>query len=346
MDGNRVPFPGPRSSDGNAQPYNPFGASWADRWGAIVSSAPRPRPVPTTTFRRRSTQGSRNALGNPPGIPSRILEDLEDYFARFDGQHSQGSVASSSVPDVTCFSAEDLARLRRVKNAVKPSARFVNWRIQLTEIYQQKNPGKLEEVDRLLQKYQGREAWLLSQVRQKYNVKSTPSQSCNESSERSSPASSPTPKDGQECSICLECICEGDVLLEVPCEAKHRFHEKCLTKWLSKSVVCPLCRVDVKALLPAVQPGRAQVTNSRRRSGASSGLGRTADGGTVLRYERDPPSDWERPAYIPAHLRHLAEYLEVSYPNRGTARIWRVPNAATAELSDALPIEENNNSET
>ena len=76
--------------------------------------------------------------------------------------------------------------------------------------------------------------------------------------------------------------------------AKHRFHHKCLEGWLSKSVVCPLCREDVKALLPAKKKtsyisergNTTAVSRARRRSASTRGaLGRTAAGGTVLRYK-------------------------------------------------------------
>ena len=51
---------------------------------------------------------------------------------------------------------------------------------------------------------------------------------------------------------------------------------------------------------------------------------------TVFRYERNPPAEWIRPGYIPSHLRHAAEYIEVSYPDKGTAKIWRLPRELLA----------------
>ena len=54
-------------------------------------------------------------------------------------------------------------------------------------------------------------------------------------------------------------------------------------------------------------------------------LGRTRDGGVILRYEPTPPPDMPRPDYIPADQRHQAGYVEIEYPEHGVARVWRVP---------------------
>lgn len=145
---------------------------------------------------------------------------------------------------------------------------------------------------------------------------------------------------GAECAICLLALRTEAWAVALPCAPAHCFHTSCVRSWLSKSVHCPLCRVDVLALLPA-QPqssveGRLRVPSSL----AAPAERRTRGGGRVLAYLPEPPSSWARPAYIPAHLRHLAEYLEISYPGRGTAKIWRVPNLAVADLSNALPLEE------
>lgn len=133
-----------------------------------------------------------------------------------------------------------------------------------------------------------------------------------------------------DCAICLQPMGQGGGdLLQVPCSGQHRFHVRCLRGWLAKSVHCPVCRVDVKALLP---PIRNQGVHGRRHpiAGlAEAGLSaRTRDGGRILCYEAKPPPTWERPVYIPAHQRHIAQYLEIEYPGQGTARIWRVPRVA------------------
>ena len=47
-----------------------------------------------------------------------------------------------------------------------------------------------------------------------------------------------------DCSICFEdCKKKGCEL-----ECGHRFHTKCIFKWLSKNDTCPLCRGEVKEL--------------------------------------------------------------------------------------------------
>ncbi|CAE8646454.1 unnamed protein product, partial [Polarella glacialis] len=156
-----------------------------------------------------------------------------------------------------------------------------------------------------------------------------------------------------ECAICLQSFDESRLtaLLELPCSARHVFHGPCLKKWLAKSVQCPVCRVDVKALLPKVKALLPKVMTSSASPASGSDktrrpfnhqlmAGCTRDGGRVVRYEPNPPVAWPRPTYIPAHLRHLAQYLEVSYPGRGVARIWRLPfGEASGDLSQALPLE-------
>jgi len=149
---------------------------------------------------------------------------------------------------------------------------------------------------------------------------------------------------GVDCAVCLQGVRLGDELFELPCEGRHRFHVRCLRTWLAKSVQCPICRTDVRATLRAAAPAPATVPPGPRRSFSAESrtmarqpVRRTRDGGRIVCYESQPPDDWQRPAYIPAHLHHLAQYLEVSYPNRGIARIWRVPNSATTDLSLARP---------
>ncbi|CAL4911612.1 unnamed protein product [Urochloa decumbens] len=47
-------------------------------------------------------------------------------------------------------------------------------------------------------------------------------------------------------SMCIICMRDykkkGKRLYVMPCAYKHRFHRKCLKKWLSRSHLCPLCR--------------------------------------------------------------------------------------------------------
>ncbi|GJN28315.1 hypothetical protein PR202_gb16424 [Eleusine coracana subsp. coracana] len=43
-----------------------------------------------------------------------------------------------------------------------------------------------------------------------------------------------------ECPVCLEEFTSGDDLIVMPC--KHRFHERCMVKWLGISRLCPCCR--------------------------------------------------------------------------------------------------------
>jgi len=150
-----------------------------------------------------------------------------------------------------------------------------------------------------------------------------------------------------ECVVCLSTLKKGEWLLEMPCDERHRLHEQCARSWLARSAACPLCRVDVRTLLPGLQAANAENAVSagtagrgrrarrrRRRGGRRPQAGadgqvaipgaRTRDGGIISRFEPHPPTSWDRPVYIPERLWHLAQYFEVSYPGMGLARVWRV----------------------
>ncbi|KAF8707093.1 hypothetical protein HU200_030325 [Digitaria exilis] len=48
--------------------------------------------------------------------------------------------------------------------------------------------------------------------------------------------------DDDTCVICMREYKKGKKLHVMPCAFKHRFHRKCLKKWLARSHLCPLCR--------------------------------------------------------------------------------------------------------
>jgi hypothetical protein len=49
--------------------------------------------------------------------------------------------------------------------------------------------------------------------------------------------------DDEACPICLEKYVEGDNILPLLCEKKHRFHATCIEKWHEESdLTCPMCR--------------------------------------------------------------------------------------------------------
>lgn len=53
------------------------------------------------------------------------------------------------------------------------------------------------------------------------------------------------------CSICLECLEEGESYRALP-TCKHVFHAQCVYSWLTRVANCPLCRTPVR--LEAGQP--------------------------------------------------------------------------------------------
>ena len=42
----------------------------------------------------------------------------------------------------------------------------------------------------------------------------------------------------EECAICFEALSNDDYVLK----CKHRFHKRCLNKWLLRQTTCPMCR--------------------------------------------------------------------------------------------------------
>ena len=119
--------------------------------------------------------------------------------------------------------------------------------------------------------------------------------------------------------MCLADFEPGETLVELPCAARHLFHPHCAHAALSRSVHCPLCRVDVRPALVAPTPTAPVAPPSPRQ------LGFTRDGGTIMRYDPNPHEDCPRPSYIPEELRSVASIVEIQYPDHGVARVWRVP---------------------
>jgi hypothetical protein len=125
-----------------------------------------------------------------------------------------------------------------------------------------------------------------------------------------------------DCAICLADFTDDEHVARLPCAAGHCFHVSCARQMLSRSTLCPLCRVDVRQLLaPPERP-------PTRRA-----FGFTRDGGVIKRYEPNPPQNMPRPAYIPEGDRARAGYVEIEYPSQGVARIWRVERSQPAGAS-------------
>jgi len=55
------------------------------------------------------------------------------------------------------------------------------------------------------------------------------------------------------CMICLGEFVQGDRLMQVP-SCHHWFHADCMSQWLQHKKVCPICRFDLKTLVPLNRP--------------------------------------------------------------------------------------------
>lgn len=49
------------------------------------------------------------------------------------------------------------------------------------------------------------------------------------------------------CVVCLSSVIHGDQILELPCS--HVFHLSCVEEWLKRSIVCPVCKRDLRDFL-------------------------------------------------------------------------------------------------
>ncbi|KAF7080212.1 hypothetical protein CFC21_084320 [Triticum aestivum] len=47
-----------------------------------------------------------------------------------------------------------------------------------------------------------------------------------------------------ECAVCLEAFMAGDRCMVLP-RCEHGFHAECVSSWLRKSRLCPICRTEV-----------------------------------------------------------------------------------------------------
>ena len=47
----------------------------------------------------------------------------------------------------------------------------------------------------------------------------------------------------ESCSVCLDEYAERDRLRLLPCG--HRFHSKCIDRWLESNRACPICKKDI-----------------------------------------------------------------------------------------------------
>ncbi|CAH9097739.1 unnamed protein product [Cuscuta epithymum] len=51
--------------------------------------------------------------------------------------------------------------------------------------------------------------------------------------------------DAEVCSVCLGEHKEGDVITPLGPSCSHRFHNKCIVKWLKRKPTCPVCRSTI-----------------------------------------------------------------------------------------------------
>ncbi|EZG78555.1 hypothetical protein GNI_034970 [Gregarina niphandrodes] len=65
--------------------------------------------------------------------------------------------------------------------------------------------------------------------------------------------------------ICLEEFNQGDKIKWLPCV--HHFHSRCIKKWLSTSVKCPVCKCNVECpkLLHITSPIQRKATTALQR---------------------------------------------------------------------------------
>lgn len=62
----------------------------------------------------------------------------------------------------------------------------------------------------------------------------------------------PSERQHEVCGVCLVQFEDNDVVLAVSCPAKHEFHRRCITKWLTEcSKTCPIDHAELPEMLSA-----------------------------------------------------------------------------------------------
>ena len=97
----------------------------------------------------------------------------------------------------------------------------------------------LKSFDNTYENYQKFDLNPLGMKEAIYTKPKPPAEEQNGSSEGLAPAEE---EDIEECSICCCEYAEGDQLLEFGCSFNHKFHNECLSKWLTQKRLCPMCR--------------------------------------------------------------------------------------------------------
>lgn len=82
-------------------------------------------------------------------------------------------------------------------------------------------------------------------------------------------SSSPRGQEERKCMVCMEPFIAGDVLRALPC--LHRYHQRCIDEWLTRSPECPICKRDITAapVTPNLSNGSHGGARATRRSVAS-----------------------------------------------------------------------------
>lgn len=264
----------------------------------------------------RCVQRKRRCSSEPPllssgvngelSVPVCVRSDLEDFFEQFDLRWSSSEMRGGCGPMTPSpgLTASELARLQRIRLPTSMG----NRRLCASPAVVGANQGNaLTEA------------------------------SCSRGFSQSAGCEDPA-----ECVVCLGSLCEGELLLEMPCDGRHRLHEPCARTWLTRSAACPLCRVDVRSCIRTAAPDNSKepLPMSFPMPMPGRGLAYTRKGGILRRFEACPLPTWERPVYIAADVWHLAQYFEVSYPGFGEVRVWRVPGLVGGDLvaHEALPL--------
>ena len=66
-----------------------------------------------------------------------------------------------------------------------------------------------------------------------------------------------------QCSICQDTMLQGEQIRTLRA-CSHEFHDSCIDNWLlRRSVLCPMCRHDIRENNPPVDPRQPPITRQR-----------------------------------------------------------------------------------
>lgn len=125
-----------------------------------------------------------------------------------------------------------------------------------------------------------------------------------------------------ECSICIDGMKGGEVIMSLPC--KHSFHEECAVLWLKEHNTCPVCRSPIEGGR-SCSGGAANQTDSPSQNTPSRGQAQAA-------MPRDEPDETAQPPPRPGSPPQGEERAHTPIASGSS----RPPNQSQTRINQAM----------